>query len=94
MVGLEARITATVTDRISHWKRYIDDKKTILFCIYKEQFGRTCFSVFGPVLSKYPNYIRIGQAGQPIISRCFFLIRRATKIETTVSEKGQLITFT
>ena len=55
MVGLEARITATVTDRISHWKRYIDDKKKLLFCIYKEQLGRTCFSEFGPVLSKYPN---------------------------------------
>ena len=34
MVGLEARITATVTDRISHWKRYIDDKKKNFYFVF------------------------------------------------------------
>ena len=43
MAELETRIIPTVTDNISHWRRYVDD--TFVF-IKKGYVCKTCFSAF------------------------------------------------
>ena len=89
MVELETKIIPTVTDSISHWRRYTDD--TFVFvkkgCI---EHGLARLNFFHK--NVLVTYELENQNKLPFLD--VLLIRRGTKIETTVCiERVQIMTF-
>ena len=83
MIEVETKIIPTVTDRISHWRRYVDD--TFVFV------KKGCVEHVLARLNSFHKNIQFTYAFEnqnklPFLD--ILLIRRGTKIETTVYRKS------
>ena len=83
MIEVETKIIPTVTDRISHWRRYVDD--TFVFV------KKGCVEHVLARLNSFHKNIQFtygfeNQNKLPFLD--ILLIRRGTKIETTVYRKS------
>ena len=88
MIELETRIIPTVTDNISHWRKYLDDA----FVFIKKGYVEHVLARLNSFRNKIQfTYELENQNKLPFLD--VLLIRRRNEIETTVYRKSTTITF-